>query len=80
MVPLFVSSGNRLQLIVICDSKAHLDDQSLLPNTFIIFDDLGKRDSRVSKGATLQFELIKDAEYYGFLTRSKSEINLYSYN
>ena len=80
MVPSFFSFGNRLQLVVIRDSKAHLDGQSILPNTFRIFDGLGKRDSRTSNGATVQFELIKDAEYYGFLTLSKPAINVYSYS
>ncbi|MEB0261790.1 hypothetical protein [Mucilaginibacter sp. 10I4] len=70
MVPLFFSLGNLLQLMVIRDSEAHLDGQSILTKTFSIFGDMALRDPRQSKSkeGTLHLERINDPEYYGFLT------------
>jgi hypothetical protein len=70
MAPLFISLGNLLQLMVIRDSEAHLDGQSILTKTFSIFGDMASRDPRQSKSkeGTLHLERINDPEYYGFLT------------
>jgi hypothetical protein len=70
MVPLFFSLGNLLQLMVIRDSEAHLDGQTILTKTYSIFQDMALRDPRQSKSkeATLHLERIADPEYYGFLT------------
>jgi len=73
MAPLFFSLGNRLQLMVIPDSEAHLDGQSIFTKTYSIFSDMALRDPRQSKSkeATLHLERIADPEYYGFISCAK---------
>jgi hypothetical protein len=70
MAPLFFSLGNRLQLMIICDTDAHLDGQNLVTKTYSIFRDMALRDPRQSKSkeGTLHLERINDPEYYGFLS------------
>jgi hypothetical protein len=73
MAPLFFSLGNLLQLMVIRDSEAHLNGQTILTKTYSIFQDMALRDPRQSKSkeGTLHLERIADPEYYGFLTSEK---------
>jgi len=73
MAPLFFLLGNRLQLMVIRDSEAHLNGQAIITKTYSIFQDMALRDPRQSrsKEATLHLERINDPEYYGFLTLEK---------
>jgi len=80
MVPLFYSLGNRLQLMIIRDSEAHLNGQSILTKTYSIFQDMALGDPRQSKSkeGTLHLERINDPEYYGFLTRQSPD-TLFSY-
>ena len=72
MAPLFFSLSNLLQLMVIRDSEAHLNGQSVLTKTYSIFQDMASRDPRQSKSkeGTLHLERINDPEYYGFLSLS----------
>ena len=80
MAPLFISLGNLLQLMVIRDSEAHLNGQSILTKTYSIFADMAQRDPRQSKSkeGTLHLERIDDPEYYGFLTKQISN-SLFTY-
>jgi hypothetical protein len=80
MAPLFFSLGNLLQLMVIRDSEAHLNGQSILIKTYSIFRDMASRDPRQSKSkeSTLHMERITDPEYYGYLTFANSTAT-YSY-
>jgi len=71
MVPLFFSLGNRLELMIIPDSDAHVNGQTILTNTYSIFRDIAQQDPRQSesKEATLHLERVKDPDYYGYLSR-----------
>jgi len=73
MKPLFFSLGNRLQLMVIPDSEAHLNGQTIFTKTFSIFLDMALRDPGQSKvkEASLHVERVKDPDYYGYLTIKK---------
>jgi len=75
MVPLFFSLGNRLELMVIPDSDAHLNGHTVIINTYSVFKDMANRDPRQSKSkeASLHLERIDDPEYYGYLTRNKPD-------
>ncbi len=70
MAPLFFTLGNLLQLMIVRDSEPQSDGQSVLKNTYSIFQDMALRDPRQSKSkeGILHLERIKDPEYYGFLS------------
>jgi hypothetical protein len=73
MAPLFFSLGNRLQLMVIPDSDAHLNGQTILTTTYSIFLDLayGDPDQSKSKEGSLHLDRIKDPDYFGYLMLQK---------
>jgi hypothetical protein len=73
MVPLFFSLGNRLELMVIPDSDAHVNGQTILINTYSIFLDVAKGDPQQSKNkeSSLHLERVKDPDYFGYLTLKK---------
>jgi hypothetical protein len=73
MAPLFFSLGNRLQLMVIPDSGAYINGQTVLINTYSIFLDMAKGDPQQSKNkeSSLHLERVKDPDYFGYLTLQK---------
>jgi hypothetical protein len=75
MKPLFFSLGNRLQLMVIPDSDAHVNGQTILTTTYSIFTDVALRDPRQSKSkeSTLHLERVGDPDYFGYLTLHNSQ-------
>jgi len=74
MAPLFITLGNRLPLMIIPDSQAHLNGQTILTYTYSIFLDIAKGDPKQSKSKEnfLHLERIKDPDYYGFITYQNS--------
>ena len=70
MKPLFFSLGSRLQLMVIPDSDAHVNGQTVLTNTYSIFTDAASGDPRQSKSKenSLHLERVTDPDYFGYLT------------
>jgi len=73
MAPLFFTLGNRLPLMIIPDTQAHLNGQSMLIYTYSIFLDIDKGDPKQSlrKESFLHLDRIKDPNYYGFITIEK---------
>ncbi len=78
MKPIFLSLGNRLRLMIITDSEAHLNGHNVLTKTYSIFLDMASGDPRQSKSkeGSLHLNRIKDPEYYGYLTQTKPGTSL----
>ena len=74
MAPLFFTLGNRLPLMIIPDTQAHLNGQTLVIHTYSIFLDVNKGDPRQSEGKEyfLHLDRIKDPNYYGVITFEES--------
>src|SRR3978361_828729 len=73
MTPLFFTLENRLPLMVIPDTQAHLDGHAILTYTYSIFLDMGHGDPLLSRSteSTLHLEKINDPDYYGYVTFEK---------
>jgi hypothetical protein len=73
MAPLFFTLGNRLHLMIIPDTQAHLDGQILLTYTYSIFLDIdkGNPNQSITKEYFLHLNHIKDPNYYGYITIEK---------
>ena len=73
MTPLFFTLKNRLPLMVIPDTQAHLDGHTILTYTYSVFLDIGHGEPILSrsKEPTLHLEKNNDPDYYGYLTFEK---------
>ena len=80
MTPLFFTLENRLPLMVIPDTQAHLDGHTILTYTYSIFLDIGHGNPGMSrsKESGLHLEKNKDPDYFGYLTFEKPG-TLFSY-
>jgi hypothetical protein len=70
MTPLFFTIDNRVPLMIIPDTQAHLDGHAILTYTYSIFLDIGAGNPLLarSKESTLHLERINDPNYYGYIT------------
>ncbi|MEO6521710.1 MAG: hypothetical protein ABIN91_08530 [Mucilaginibacter sp.] len=70
MAPLHFTLSNRLKLMAIPDTQAHLDGHTIITYTYSIFLDIDAGNPLVSrsKESTLHLENIEDPNYYGYIT------------
>lgn len=70
MKTLHFTLKNRLQVMVIPDTQAHLDGHTIITRTYSIFFDIDAGNPLLarSKENTLHLEEINDPNYYGFVT------------
>ena len=61
---------DRLKLMVIPDTQAHLNGHTIITHTYSVFRDTGTGNPLLarSKESTLHLEKIEDPNYYGFIT------------
>src|SRR6187402_2717531 len=80
MQPLYFTLSNRLKLMAIPDTQAHLNGHTILTYTYSIFLDIDAGNPLISrsKESTLHLEDIKDPNYYGFITFERPG-SLFSY-
>jgi hypothetical protein len=80
MKPLYFTLQNKLRVMVIPDTQAHLDGHPVITHTYSIFRDnsLGNPLLARSKESTLHLEKIHDPDYCGFLTFELPD-SLFSY-
>jgi hypothetical protein len=80
MSPLFFTLGNRLDLMIIPDTEAHLDGHTILTHTYSIFKDVANGNPNQSKNKEnfLHLDRIKDPDYLGYITFEKPG-HLFSY-
>jgi hypothetical protein len=73
MTPLFFTLGNRLHLMIIPDTEAHLDGHTIITHTYSIFKDVagGNPIQSKSKENFLHLDRINDPDYYGYITFEK---------
>jgi hypothetical protein len=70
MSPLHFTLSNRLKLMAIPDTRAHLDGHTVITYTYSIFLDIDAGNPLISrsKESTLHLEKIDDPHYYGYIT------------
>jgi hypothetical protein len=73
MKTLYFTLDNRLKVMVIPDTQAHLDGHTIITHTYSIFRDISAGNPLLarSKESTLHLEKITDPNYYGFITFEK---------
>jgi hypothetical protein len=73
MKTLYFTLSNRLQLMVIPDTQAHLDGHAIITHTYSVFKNTGLGNPLLarSKESTLHLEKIDDPSYFGFITFEK---------
>jgi len=73
MKPLFFTLENKLPVMIIPDTQAHLDGHEIITYTYSIFLNIGAGNPLLarSKESTLHLEHIKDPNYFGFITFEK---------
>jgi hypothetical protein len=80
MAPLFFTLGNRMHLMIIPDTEAHLDGHSIITHTYSIFKDVADGDPNQGKRkeSFLHLDRIDDPDYLGYITFEKPG-HLFSY-
>lgn len=80
MKPIFLTINNKLKLIIIPDTQAHLDGHAVLTYTYSIFLNTGLKEPQLSrsKESSLHLEKNTDPDYYGYITFEKPG-QLFSY-
>jgi hypothetical protein len=70
MKPIFFTLGERLPLMIIPDTQAHLNGHTIITHTYSIYLDIdnGNPEQALTKETTLHLERIKDPDYYGYIT------------
>jgi hypothetical protein len=73
MRTLYFTLENSLKIMVIPDTQAHLNGHTIITHTYSIFKDNGAGNPLLArtKESTLHLEVIKDPDYFGFITFEK---------